>query len=120
MPGNNSAHACLYRERWLPYEQPRAPALAQGPFLAAGGFGKESGNEAIADGSADLVVFGRWWLSNPDLPERFEAGAPLNRYNRATFYTPDPVKGYTDYPFLAEIPPDAPSRMHYSGTKVFA
>ena len=54
----------------------------QGPFLAAGSFTKPLGDEAIEDGSADLVVFGRWWLSNPDLPERFVQGAPLNKYNR--------------------------------------
>ncbi|CDP18872.1 unnamed protein product [Coffea canephora] len=37
----------------------------------------------------------------PDnLPKRFELNAPLNKYNRATFYLPDPVVGYTDYPFL--------------------
>ena len=45
--------------------------LLQGPFLSAGGFTKELGDEAIKDGSTDLVTFGRWWLSNPDLPERF-------------------------------------------------
>ena len=45
--------------------------LLQGPFLSAGGFTKELGDEAIKDGSTDLVTFGRWWLSTPDLPERF-------------------------------------------------
>ncbi len=93
--------------------------IAQGPFLSAGGFNKENGDAAIKDDSTDLVVFGRFWLSTPDLPERFAAGAPLNRYDRATFYTPDPVKGYTDYKFLREIPSGAPVRTHYSGAKVF-
>ncbi len=54
----------------------------QGPFLAAGGFTKPLGDEAVQDGSSDLVVFGRWWLANPDLPERFAQGAPLNKYDR--------------------------------------
>ena len=58
--------------------------VMQGPFLAAGGFTKPLGDEAIKDGSADLVVFGRWWLSTPDLPERFAQGAPLNHYDRCT------------------------------------
>lgn len=40
--------------------------------------------------------------TNPDLPKRFAVGAPLNKYNRATFYTQDPVVGYTDYPFLED------------------
>uniref|UniRef100_M1D3M8 12-oxophytodienoate reductase 1 n=1 Tax=Solanum tuberosum TaxID=4113 RepID=M1D3M8_SOLTU len=35
-----------------------------------------------------------------DLPKRFELNAPLNKYNRVTFYTLDPVVGHTDYPTL--------------------
>ncbi|KAH7568279.1 hypothetical protein JRO89_XS07G0270900 [Xanthoceras sorbifolium] len=71
-----------------------------GTFLTAGGYGMEDGNKAVAEGYADLVVYGRVFLANPDLPKRFELDAPLNKYNRDTFYTPDPVIGYTDYPFL--------------------
>ncbi|KAJ0025861.1 hypothetical protein Pint_07486 [Pistacia integerrima] len=71
-----------------------------GTFLVAGGYNREDGIKAIEEGRADLVVYGRWFLSNPDLPKRFELNAPLNPYNRDTFYTNDPVIGYTDYPFL--------------------
>ncbi|KAK2640533.1 hypothetical protein Ddye_028328 [Dipteronia dyeriana] len=71
-----------------------------GTFLVAGGYGREDGNKAVAEGYADLVVYGRIFIANPDLPKRFELDAPLNKYNRDTFYTPDPVVGYTDYPFL--------------------
>ncbi|TXG65618.1 hypothetical protein EZV62_006893 [Acer yangbiense] len=71
-----------------------------GTFLVAGGYGREDGNKAVAEGGADLVAYGRIFLANPDLPKRFELDAPLNKYNRDTFYTPDPVVGYTDYPFL--------------------
>ncbi|KAF2296976.1 hypothetical protein GH714_013924 [Hevea brasiliensis] len=63
---------------------------------------KEDGNQAIAENRADLVAYGRLFLANPDLPRRFELNAPLNKYNRETFYTPDPVIGYTDYPFLED------------------
>ena len=61
----------------------------------------------MADGHYDFVAFGRWFISNPDLPDRIKVGAPLNVYNRNTFYTkPGPdklpvaggVEGYTDYP----------------------
>ncbi|CAI9115123.1 OLC1v1015959C1 [Oldenlandia corymbosa var. corymbosa] len=69
-------------------------------FIAAGGYDREDGNKAIAENSTDLVAYGRLFLANPDLPKRYELNAPLNKYNRATFYTPDPVVGYTDYPFL--------------------
>ncbi|KAB1210908.1 12-oxophytodienoate reductase 1 [Morella rubra] len=74
----------------------------RGTFLVAGGYNREDGNNAIAENHADLVVYGRFFLANPDLPKRFKLNAPLNKYNRDTFYTPDPVVGYTDYPFLEE------------------
>ncbi|MED6173409.1 12-oxophytodienoate reductase 1 [Stylosanthes scabra] len=71
-----------------------------GTFIVAGGYDKEDGIKAIAEDRADLVAYGRWFLANPDLPKRFALNAPLNKYNRQTFYTPDPIVGYTDYPFL--------------------
>lgn len=74
----------------------------KGNFLAAGGFTREDGIAAIKSGETDLVVYGRHFLANPDLPRRFELNAPLNKYDRHTFYTPDQVVGYTDYPFLSE------------------
>ncbi|XP_031479929.1 putative 12-oxophytodienoate reductase 11 [Nymphaea colorata] len=75
----------------------------KGTFIAVGGYKKEDGNKAIAEGYADLVAFGRLFLANPDLPRRFELDAPLTKYDRTTFYTSDPVIGYTDYPFLEEV-----------------
>ncbi|XP_077231670.1 12-oxophytodienoate reductase 2-like [Tasmannia lanceolata] len=72
----------------------------KGTFIAAGGYNRGEGNRAVAENYADLVAFGRFFLANPDLPRRFELDAPLNKYNRDTFYILDPVVGYTDYPFL--------------------
>jgi 12-oxophytodienoic acid reductase len=72
----------------------------KGTFIVAGGYGREDGNTAVSSGYADLVAYGRLFLSNPDLPRRFEIDAPLNKYNRDTFYISDPVVVYTDYPFL--------------------
>jgi N-ethylmaleimide reductase len=46
-------------------------------------------------------VFGSAFLANPDLPERFRLGAPLNSPDKSTFYTPG-AQGYTDYPLLNE------------------
>lgn len=71
-----------------------------GTLIVAGGYNRDEGNKAIATHYADLVAYGRLFLANPDLPKRFELNAPLNKYNKYTFYTPDPVVGYTDYPFL--------------------
>nr|XP_010930421.1 putative 12-oxophytodienoate reductase 4 isoform X5 [Elaeis guineensis] len=73
----------------------------KGTFIVAGGYNREEGNKAVSSGYADLVAYGRLFLANPDLPRRFELDGPLNDYNRKTFYIPDPVVGYTDYPFLS-------------------
>ena len=55
-----------------------------------------------ARGWADAVAFGKDFLANPDLVERLRTGAPLNRWNLATFYSPG-AEGYTDYPTLSEL-----------------
>ncbi|XP_030476505.1 12-oxophytodienoate reductase 3-like [Syzygium oleosum] len=72
----------------------------QGTFMSSGGFTRELGMKALADGDADLISYGRLFISNPDLVHRLKVDAPLNGYNRETFYTQDPVVGYIDYPFL--------------------
>ncbi|MED6171708.1 12-oxophytodienoate reductase 1, variant 2 [Stylosanthes scabra] len=72
-----------------------------GTFIVAGGYDREDGMKATRENRTDLVAYGRLFLANPDLPKRFALDdAPLNKYNRQTFYTSDPVIGYTDYPFL--------------------
>jgi N-ethylmaleimide reductase len=75
--------------------------LYKGTIIAAGGFTRENAEQIIVDGHADLVAFGRMFISNPDLPERLRTGAPLNRYDRSTFYGGDAI-GYTDYQSLTE------------------
>ena len=74
----------------------------EGTFMASGGFTRELGMEAVCSGDVDLVSFGRSFISNPDLVLRFKLNAPLSKYIRETFYTPDPIVGYTDYSFLDE------------------
>jgi N-ethylmaleimide reductase len=71
-------------------------------LIAAGGFTPASAQQAIADGHCDAIGFGRWFISNPDLPERLRTGEPLNRYNRKTFYAYSD-EGYTDYPTAGEV-----------------
>jgi len=66
-------------------------------LIAAGGFTPASAEAAVTFGDADLVAFGRHFISNPDLPERLRQGLPLTRYDRSTFYGGD-ARGYTDYP----------------------
>lgn len=84
-------------------EAPDVLAIARarygGPLIAAGGYDRIRGEEAIMRKRADLVAFGRPFISNPDLVERMRAGAPLAGWDRATFYTRGPA-GYVDYPGL--------------------
>jgi len=51
---------------------------------------------------ADAVVFGKPFISNPDLPKRFELGAELAAWDQDTFYTPG-EKGYTRLPKFTRI-----------------
>lgn len=55
--------------------------------------------QALREGRADLIAFGRPFISNPDLVERLRRGAPLAKADHATFYGGD-ARGYTDYPAL--------------------
>uniref|UniRef100_A0A0D3FW91 NADH:flavin oxidoreductase/NADH oxidase N-terminal domain-containing protein n=1 Tax=Oryza barthii TaxID=65489 RepID=A0A0D3FW91_9ORYZ len=50
----------------------------KGTFIAAGGYNKEDGNKAVSTGYTDLVAYGRLFLSNPNLPRRFEIDAALS------------------------------------------
>lgn len=68
-----------------------------GRIIAAGGFEPDSAEAIVEHGDADLVTFGRYFVSNPDLPERIRLGLPLMPYDRDTFYTFD-ARGYIDYP----------------------
>jgi N-ethylmaleimide reductase len=70
-----------------------------GAYIANNGYDRESAAEAVAEGRADAVAFGKLFIANPDLVERFRLGAPLNEPDTATFYGGG-EKGYTDYPTL--------------------
>ncbi|KAI8662153.1 Oxidored-FMN domain-containing protein [Fusarium sp. Ph1] len=77
-----------------------------GPLFIAGGYTPESARRLVDQDypSKDIVVpFGRYFLSTPDLPFRIRRGLELNKYDRATFYTPKEIKGYTDYPFSEQF-----------------
>lgn len=91
------------RMGYVPPEErigPEVRRIFKGTFMLNGGYGLQSGNEAIARGDTDLIAFGVPYLANPDLPERFRLKAPLNEPDVATFYAGGP-KGYTDYPALS-------------------
>jgi len=70
--------------------------LYQGTLMINTGFTQETGNAVIERGEADLVAFGKPFISNPDLAERFENNLALTEWDQSTFYTPG-KKGYLDY-----------------------
>ncbi|KAK8850760.1 hypothetical protein IAR55_004680 [Kwoniella newhampshirensis] len=65
-------------------------------FIVAGGYTPEKAR-THAEKYDDLIAFGRWFIPNPDLPERIKNDWPLTKYDRSTFYTPT-AEGYIDYP----------------------
>jgi N-ethylmaleimide reductase len=69
-------------------------------FIAVGGFDAQSAEKVLQAKEADLIAFGRPFISNPDLVARLKSGAALAAPDMSTFYTPG-KKGYTDYPVLA-------------------
>lgn len=78
-----------------------------GILIANEGFNRETAQQVVASGEADVVSFGKDFISNPDLPRRLQLNVPLNPYHPETFYgygLQNPKVGYTDYPSLvAEI-----------------
>lgn len=70
-----------------------------GPLILSGGYSAGRAESELKEELGELVAFGRPWISNPDLPARFQAQAPLNDPDFSTFYTPG-AKGYTDYPSM--------------------
>ncbi|KAF2495866.1 oxidoreductase [Lophium mytilinum] len=69
------------------------------PFFSAGGWNDKNSWGVLESGACDALLYGRYFLSNPDLVERLKHGWPLERYDRATFYGPfeDRTFHYTDY-----------------------
>lgn len=88
--------------RFSPNKESIGPKLKEifgGPYIANEGFDQASAEKALAEGRADAIAFGKLYIANPDLVERFATHAPLNEWNAATFYSGG-AAGYTDYPAL--------------------
>ena len=68
-------------------------------YIGNGEYVAESAARRINDDKADAIAFGKPFISNPDLAERFRQDAPLNEWHQSTFYGGGP-EGYTDYPTL--------------------
>lgn len=94
----NDVSAIPYAEKEI---AKRYRPIYKGTIIINSAFDQEKGNQVVEDGFADAVAFGKPFISNPDLAERFEEGATLADWDQATFYTPG-EKGYTDYPAYQE------------------
>lgn len=70
-----------------------------GVYIANEALTRESAEALVNAGEADAVAFGKWFIANPDLPQRLKTGAPLNAPRPDKFYHPT-AEGYTDYPAL--------------------
>ncbi|NDW00606.1 alkene reductase [Salipiger sp. PrR002] len=75
--------------------------LYEGVWMGNNGYDREMAIEAVKSGKADLVAFGRPFISNPDLVTRLQKNAPLNEGDQNTFYAGG-EQGYTDYPTLSD------------------
>ena len=73
-------------------------AVFDGPLMGNVGYTQESAEAAIASGDADLIAFGRPFISNPDLVERFANDWPLADSSDMSGWYSNDEKGYADYP----------------------
>ncbi|WP_444893150.1 alkene reductase [Microbulbifer sp. TRSA001] len=86
----------------IDYQTPDLRQIYNGILISNGGHSAASAKQMILNGGSDAVSFGKPFIANPDLVERFRHGWPLNIGNRSTYYTNGP-EGYIDYPtFTAE------------------
>ena len=73
-----------------------------GPLIGNCGYTQETGELAITNGSADMIAYGRPFISNPDLVDRFRNNWPLaETAPMSDWYSPIGAKGYTDFPAYA-------------------
>ena len=83
----------------VPKLSPKIRAVFTNALVLNQDFDAATAQATLDSGAADAISFGRPFLANPDLVERFRRNAPLNAPDRRTFYTPG-AAGYTDYPSL--------------------
>ncbi|MHB1657122.1 MAG: alkene reductase [Burkholderiales bacterium] len=84
-----------------PFDYAALRSRFPGAWMANNGYTRDSAMQAIASGKADLIAFGRPFISNPDLVLRLRENAPLNDLQADKLYGGG-AEGYTDYPTLAE------------------
>lgn len=88
-----------FHELGAPMQLPEFRAVFSGTLMGNCGYSAEAAESAIASGNADLIAFGRPFLSNPDLVERFENDWELNPPAEMQVWSSPGAEGYTDFPF---------------------
>jgi len=86
---------------FAPFDYPALHSKFNGAWMVNNGYDRQMALEAVASGAADLVAFGRPFISNPDLVRRLRDNAVLNAVDASALYGGG-AKGYTDYPTLDE------------------
>ena len=87
-----------FHERGAPMTLEEIRPRFQQLIMANCGYSQEAGEQAVREGWADLVAYGRPFISNPDLPERFRNGWPLAPSDDMSLWYTSGPEGYTDYP----------------------
>jgi N-ethylmaleimide reductase len=72
-----------------------------GAVIGSDSYTASEAEESIGEGRVDAVSFGRLYIANPDLVERFKQGGPFNKMDKRTIYGGEGSAGYTDYPPLS-------------------
>ena len=88
-----------FHELGAPMQLPEFRAVFSGTLMGNCGYTAEAAESAIASGNADLIAFGRPFLSNPDLVERFANDWELNPPAEMQVWSSPSAEGYTDFPF---------------------
>jgi N-ethylmaleimide reductase len=91
-----------FHEQGKPMTLAEFRAVFAGPLMGNCGYTQETAEAAIASGAADLIAFGRPFLSNPDLVERFANGWELNPPADMKVWSAPDATGYTDFPFHSQ------------------
>jgi N-ethylmaleimide reductase len=84
---------------YQPFDYAALRKAFRGAYIANNGYDRDLAIKTLRENRADLIAFGRPFISNPDLVERLRTGAPLNPPDQGTFYGGG-AHGYTDYPSL--------------------
>ena len=85
-----------FHERGEPMTLVNFRTLSDGMIMGNCGYTKDGAQKRIADGDADMIAFGRPWISNPDLPTRFKHDYPLNSFDDPSSWYGGGEEGYTD------------------------